>query len=106
MIDFTKERMFPLSQAPRRMPRRRSGKRVHTATLYRWAAVGCRGVILETLQLGGTKCTSREALQRFFERLSNLQSPSHGDIASRENPRQYAQRSEAETERLLDQLGL
>lgn len=106
MIDFTKERTFPLSQASRKIPRRRSGKRVHTATLYRWAAVGCRGVILETLQLGGTKCTSREALQRFFERLSNLQSLSHGDVASRETSRRYAQRREAETDRLLDQLGV
>jgi hypothetical protein len=24
------------------------------------------------IQIGGTKCTSREALQRFFDRLSNV----------------------------------
>ncbi len=37
--------------------------------LYRWATEGLRGVHLETIQVGGTLCTSIEALQRFFERL-------------------------------------
>ena len=41
------------------------------ATLYRWASHGCRGVRLETIQIGGTKCTSRQALQRFFAGLTD-----------------------------------
>jgi hypothetical protein len=31
---------------------------------------GVRGVRLETLMVGGTRCTSVEALQRFFERIT------------------------------------
>jgi len=52
------------------LPRRRRGKKCHVSTLYRWASVGCRGVRLETVQIGATCCTSREALQRFFESLT------------------------------------
>jgi hypothetical protein len=42
----------------------------HVATVYRWSTTGVRGVVLETLQIGGTRFTSREALQRFCERLT------------------------------------
>ena len=57
------------------------------ATLYRWASHGCRGVRLETIQIGGTKCTSREALDRSFEELSALGRDSHvEDAASPPSP--------------------
>lgn len=39
------------------------------ATLYRWGQRGLSGVRLEAISVGGTVCTSREALQRFVERL-------------------------------------
>jgi hypothetical protein len=70
MIDSTLEILIPFTQAVDELPRRRRGRKTHVSTLYRWATVGCRGVILETIQVGATRCTSREALQRFFERLS------------------------------------
>ena len=35
-----------------------------------WARNGIRGVRIETIRVGGTLCTSLEALQRFFDRLS------------------------------------
>jgi hypothetical protein len=70
MIDSSIETLIPLTQAASELPRRRRGRKTHVSTLYRWATVGCRGVILETIQVGATRCTSREALQRFFERLS------------------------------------
>ncbi|MBN2025123.1 MAG: DUF1580 domain-containing protein [Pirellulales bacterium] len=52
------------------LPARRAGKRPHVSCLYRWSTAGCKGEVLETLQVGGTRCTSREALARFFRRLS------------------------------------
>lgn len=70
MIDFRDEELMPLNRAARQLPRRRGDRPVHVATLYRWAKSGCRGVRLETLQVGGSLCTSRGALQRFFERLT------------------------------------
>ena len=71
MIDISSEAVVTLTEATKHLPARRKGKRPNVATLYRWAQVGVRGVRLETLQVGGTKCTSLEALQRFCERLTD-----------------------------------
>jgi hypothetical protein len=71
MINSETESLLTLAQAADGLPRRRRGRKSHVATLYRWATVGCRGIRLETIQVGATRCTSREALQRFFERLSS-----------------------------------
>lgn len=70
VVDTTNETVISLAQAADELPRRRRGRKTHVSTLYRWTTSGCRGVILETIQVGATRCTSREALQRFFERLS------------------------------------
>jgi len=72
MIDIQTERVLSLTEASRQpaLPRRRNGKQPHVATLYRWAQRGVKGVRLETIRVGGTLCTSMEALQRFFDRLS------------------------------------
>ncbi len=59
-----------LADAVYLLPPRRRGRKVHVSTLHRWASVGCRGVVLETVQVGGTRCTSVEALGRFFEALA------------------------------------
>ncbi len=67
MIDTTGESIITFSQAADELPRRRRGRKTHVSTFYRWSTAGCRGVRLETVQIGGTCCTSREALQRFFE---------------------------------------
>jgi hypothetical protein len=70
MIDLTRESLISLSDVPAHLPERRGGKRPHISCIYRWAQKGCRGVLLETLQCGGTKITSLQALQRFFEKLT------------------------------------
>jgi hypothetical protein len=70
MIDSTTEQLISLADAAKTLPRRRRGRKTHTSTLYRWATAGCKGIVLESLQCGGTRCTSKESLQRFFERLS------------------------------------
>ncbi len=70
MIDSASETLISLADAAGELPRRRRGRKVHVSCLYRWSTVGCRGVVLESIQVGATRCTSREALQRFFERLS------------------------------------
>jgi hypothetical protein len=71
MIDYGKETLLTLTEAAASLPRRRGGKRVNVATMYRWTTHGCRGERLETIQIGGTRFTSQEALQRFFDRLSS-----------------------------------
>ncbi len=70
MIDSLSETLISLADVPAQLPERRGGKRPHVSCIYRWAQRGCKGVKLEVLQCGGTKVTSLEALQRFYERLS------------------------------------
>ena len=69
-LNLSTEPLLSLREAARLLPKRRAGKPTHASTLNRWAKGGLRGVVLESIQVGGTLCTSREALQRFFERLS------------------------------------
>ena len=69
-IVVAEENTFPLAETHKHVPPRRGGKKLHQATAFRWAKSGVRGVKLETIRVGGTLCTSVEALQRFFERLS------------------------------------
>ncbi len=70
MINLDNEQLLTLKDAAARLPRRRAGRPTHRATLYRWCTVGYRAVRLECIRVGGTLCTSIEALQRFFDRLA------------------------------------
>jgi hypothetical protein len=99
VINIVDEFTIPLRQAAKLLPCRRQGKPAHVATLYRWAHRGLRGVRLETVQIGGTLCTSREALQRFFERLDRRPDP----VSIATTPasrRRAAERAERELQRL------
>jgi len=70
MIDPNTEALISLTEAARSLPGRRGGKRPHVSCIYRWTTTGCKGVILESLQCGGTRVTSKEALTRFMEALT------------------------------------
>lgn len=74
-IDIHTENVAPLSRAARWVPPVRD-RHVHPATLWRWAHRGLRGIRLEVVKVGGSTCTSKEALARFFARLSgDLEEP-------------------------------
>ena len=69
MISIQCEQVIPMSKVGEHCPRRRGGKQVHMSTGLRWAKTGCSAedrtrVYLETIRVGGTVCTSIEALQR------------------------------------------
>ena len=70
MIDPSTEALISLTQAAKNLPARRAGKRPHVSCLYRWSTSGCKGIVLETIQIGGTRCTSREKLSLFFRQLT------------------------------------
>jgi len=101
-IDPNRETLISLADAAKSLPRRRGGKKVHVSCAYRWTTTGCRGVILESIQIGGTRCTSKEALARFFHRLTR------GNGSESESPRSPARRRRAaETaERELERQGV
>ena len=75
-IDLQKERLIPLTTVPKLLPPGPSGKTTHVSTVFRWTN---QPEGLEYLQCGGRRCTSVEALQRFFERLTGR--PGHRALA-------------------------
>lgn len=70
MIDYNKEELIPLTQAPEHLPWGRQGRPVHVSTVWRWVYRGVGGVKLESIKIGGTRYTSREALRRFLDQLN------------------------------------
>lgn len=71
------ENIVSLADAAKLLPRRRGGKRPHVSCVYRWTNSGCKGIVLESTQVGATRCTSTEALERFFQRLSGDDGQAH-----------------------------
>jgi hypothetical protein len=75
MSALTTEALLPLARAAALVPPARNGHKTHISTLLRWILHGVRGpdgavVRLEALRLGNRWMTSKEALQRFAERLT------------------------------------
>lgn len=60
MIDIRSEELLSLPEACKRIP-----GRPHLATIYRWITNGVRGVVLESIAIGGKRFTSVEAIGRF-----------------------------------------
>jgi hypothetical protein len=105
MIDTIAEKPYTLAQAAADLPCRRRGRKTNISTLYRWATAGCKGIVLETIQVGGTRCTSKEGLQRFFERLTlprQAGNPGAGPIASVRSAAQRQRRSEDAARKLAE----
>jgi hypothetical protein len=107
-IDVFAEELLTLTEAAKRLPKLKSGKPPHVSTLYRWMQRGCHShdgmvVRLETVKIGGTTCTSLEALQRFFDRLSGdttVVTPLTPTMRQREKERERRlQRAEEELRR-------
>lgn len=98
MIDLSNETVLSLTEAARHLPTGRNGKQVHRATVFRWAQRGVRGVRLETIQIGGTKCTSFEALQRFCERLADSRPHALGNTPEALHRQRKRQKRRAEEE--------
>jgi len=62
-IDSSTETIIEFDVARTAFP---GDKRLSLATLHRWRLKGIRGVRLETILVGGRRCTSREAIGRFI----------------------------------------
>ena len=67
MIDVTVERPISFNQATKFLP---DNRRPGFSTWWRWSVHGVRGVKLETILVGGRRCTTAEAVRRFFERVT------------------------------------
>src|SRR6516165_2362215 len=75
MFDISSESTISLTQAARLLPPGRRGRPVSLSCILRWVLTGATGpsgerVRLEAGRLGARWVTSREAIQRFAERLT------------------------------------
>ncbi len=70
MIDLATEEIISLAEACSLVPGSSPGKRLHISTIYRWTETGARGVKLQTVQVGGKRCTTRAFINQFIEELS------------------------------------
>jgi Protein of unknown function (DUF1580) len=73
MIDTTREHLILPREVPKYLPKS-AGKKVSLATVYRWFQVGIAGVRLERVYIGPTAYSSKEALTRFFQRITEAKS--------------------------------
>ena len=96
-IDLQNERPRSITEAAKRLPNRPSVR-----TLFRWSKKGVNGIVLETVKLGHHRYTSDEALQRFFERITN------STAGTKASPRMTRDRERriAAAERELDEAGV
>lgn len=100
MIDPLREELIPPKKATRHYPRSPRGKWVHVSRVYRDIQVGKNGVRLEALRTPRL-VTSKEAIARFFHRLS--------DGASQQSPALTSKNQSRDDERIereLDRIGI
>jgi Protein of unknown function (DUF1580) len=68
-IDLKSDDVFPLTEVPGKIAPI-VGRKVRVSTVHRWAKIGFRGVTLDTIKVGATRCTSTESLQKFAAAIS------------------------------------
>jgi hypothetical protein len=76
--------------------------RPHVATVWRWSTIGCHGVVLDSIVIGGRRFTSKEALERF---ISATDARAKGEPLPTRTPKQR-QRSIAAAEKILEAAGI
>jgi hypothetical protein len=98
-----------LTQAAGLIPPRRRGRKTSVSTLFRWSTSGCLGIVMPTIQCGGTRCTSVEAIQWFFEQLTESSRGRGGTARTAAGPQRrtpFRRRLESEEAgRRLEQMG-
>jgi hypothetical protein len=110
VIDIKTEPLIPIATVTHIVPPARSGRETHLSTILRWILRGTKApdgtvVRLEAVRLGGRWMTSREALQRFAERLTPRLA---GDTEETSTPRSPSarRRAHARATKELEQHGI
>ena len=70
MIDLQTEKPLTISKAMGLPQLRRNDRKPHVAQGYRWCSAGLKGIVLESIVIGGSRCTTSEAIDRWIARLS------------------------------------
>lgn len=80
-IDTARESVLTFAEAACYVGKLKGTKRLAFQTLFRWATKGCSRVLLETICVGGHRCTSKEALQRFFDAVTRARASAAAEPA-------------------------
>jgi hypothetical protein len=105
VIDLNAETPLSLAAAAKLVPPARTGRRCHLSTILRWVLRGAKApdgtvVRLEACRVGSRWLTSREALQRFSERLTpRLGGADHAAPRSPARRRRASERAAQELEK-------
>ncbi len=108
MIDLSHESPIRLTEAARIIGTGRRGRPTNVSTILRWILTGQRGpdgqrIRLEGIRIGGAWRTTREAIQRYAERLTpNLST----DPAPTPRTAHQRQRAADRAARELERLGI
>ena len=95
MIDIRrKDDLIPIGRVSDHLP----VENLHPSTIYRWMQRGRNGVTLDYIKIGGRRYTTIDALQDFFEAISDRPQPR---IESPRERTARAERAHREVERLL-----
>jgi hypothetical protein len=100
MIDPLTEEIILPRVATGLFPRQPNGKKIDTCTIYRYMKQGCRGEILESIRTPRLT-TSRQAIARFMQRLSEATPTAEPVIRSSAT----RERDNRAIEKELEQLG-
>lgn len=101
MINIASEQLISLAEAAGMLPCGRKGRYPNVKTVYAWTTHGCRKILLASIQAGGRRVTSKEAVQRFIQELT----AAAGTPRSTPGRRATTAR-DAEIDAELDQLGV
>ncbi len=95
MIDTTQEPPVPIDELRDRYPEHIPGRNgpVHQITLSLWHRRGVLGIKLETVMVGGRRCTSLAALDRFYQQITQARAagswrPAQGIVATQRTAKQ------------------
>jgi hypothetical protein len=105
VIDTLTEKPVPLAVLAREFPGR-GGRPVHVDSLCRHARVGIRGIRLEVCYVGGTICSSREAMSRFIQAvtLARQGAPEQSRPVARSRTPKQRERAVCKASATLDRL--
>lgn len=70
MIDLRTESLIRLEDVRQHIPSGRRGKQLSKSVPFRWASKGVKGIVLETVKVGGARYTTLDALHRFIQHIN------------------------------------
>lgn len=90
MVYACQETLLPLRALAERLPGNKGTDHLHYETVRRWVKVGVRGIRLESKVMGGKRVSSLPAVDRFMDRLTQLEDLEAGFSS----PEQYSNSNE------------